>query len=382
MHRLRRRNVRKATITVITAAVGVAVTIAPPAGAQALEVVAGGLTNPRGMSFGPGGALYVAEAGRGGAGPCIPAPMPGLLTCYGATGAITRIDAESGAKREIVSGLPSLATQINGVPGEAVGPQDISFAGSRGYFTVGLGANPAARAQLGSAGPTFAGVYSVDRRGRVRRVADLGAHEAEHDPDAGQPGAAIDTNPYSIDATHPSNMLVTDAGGNDLLRVTPFGQVKTLAVFPFAQTLAPPFLGLPPGTQIPVQPVPTGVVAGRSGAAHVGTLTGFPFPVGGATLFRTRGHGAPRVLAGGFTTIIDVALGRHGSIYVLQISSQGLAGPPSPGKLLRIAADGTQTELAAGLLDAPTGLAVSSRGHVYVANHGTSAGNAQIVRVR
>src|SRR5215208_1929621 len=38
--------------------------------AGGLRVVASGLDNPRGIAFGQDGALYVAEAGAGGAGPC------------------------------------------------------------------------------------------------------------------------------------------------------------------------------------------------------------------------------------------------------------------------------------------------------------------------
>ena len=34
------------------------------------RVVMTGLDNPRDLAFGPEGALYVAEAGRGGDGPC------------------------------------------------------------------------------------------------------------------------------------------------------------------------------------------------------------------------------------------------------------------------------------------------------------------------
>ena len=378
-HRLRVSS--RAAVTQVIVGGVIACGMAPAAGAEGLDVVADGLHNPRGMSFGPGGALYVAEAGSGGPGPCIPAPgPPGPLTCYGATGSITRINLRSGNTTRIVRGLPSLAPQVNGMPGETVGPQDISFAGKTGYFTVGLGAPPAARAQLGAAGPSFATVSRIRPNGRVTRVADLGAHEAANDPDAGRPGALVDTNPYSIDATRPSRILVTDAGGNDLLRVSANGKVKTLAVFPFGQTAAPPFLELPPGTQIPYQPVPTGVARGRGGIAYVGTLTGFPFPVGAATLFGARGT-ATRVVADGFTTIIDVAVGRRDSIYVLQVSTQGLAGPPSPGRLIRIAANGTRTELAAGLLRQPTGLAVSNRGVVYVANEGMSARDAKIVRI-
>ena len=39
-----------------------------------LRVVASGLDNPRGLAIGPGGAIYVAEAGRGGTSPCAPSP--------------------------------------------------------------------------------------------------------------------------------------------------------------------------------------------------------------------------------------------------------------------------------------------------------------------
>ena len=53
-------------------------------------VIASGLFNPRGLAFGPEGALYVAEAGRGGSGPCVTGNTG--TVCYGASGAITRID--------------------------------------------------------------------------------------------------------------------------------------------------------------------------------------------------------------------------------------------------------------------------------------------------
>jgi glucose/arabinose dehydrogenase len=42
------------------------------AAAQPFEVIASGLDNPRGLAFGPDGALDVVEAGRGSDGPCTP----------------------------------------------------------------------------------------------------------------------------------------------------------------------------------------------------------------------------------------------------------------------------------------------------------------------
>src|SRR5688572_3914736 len=53
-----------------------------------LTVVMSGLDNPRGLAFGPEGALYVAEAGRGGDGPSIEL-RPGVSASYGPTGAVS-----------------------------------------------------------------------------------------------------------------------------------------------------------------------------------------------------------------------------------------------------------------------------------------------------
>jgi hypothetical protein len=281
----------------------------------------------------------------------------------------------------VVRGLPSIAAQAENAGANATGPHDISFHGRIGYFVIGLGADPAARSQLGGIGSRFAGLYRMGPRGRVRRVADLGAFEASRNPDAGRPEAAVDTNPFSLDATRGRQVLVTDAGGNTLLRVGPGGRVRRVAVFPFGQALAPPFLGLPAGTEIPYQPVPTGVARDAAGRPFVGQLTGFPFPPAGAKVYRVRG-GRPRVQARNFTTIVDVAFGPGGSLYVLQITSNGLAAEdPGPGRLFRIAPDGRVRELAAGTLQQPTGVAVSGGGAIYVADNGASPTGGQIVRV-
>src|SRR4029453_8827905 len=63
-------------------------------GSGGLTVVADGLDNPRGIGFGPGGALYVAESGSGGSGPCIQSPEGGEA-CFGRAGAVTRITKRS-----------------------------------------------------------------------------------------------------------------------------------------------------------------------------------------------------------------------------------------------------------------------------------------------
>ena len=54
------------------------------------DVVAGNLDNPRQLTFSPNGALYVAEAGRGGDGPCMTGGE-GSTVCFGDSGAVTRV---------------------------------------------------------------------------------------------------------------------------------------------------------------------------------------------------------------------------------------------------------------------------------------------------
>lgn len=87
-------------------------------------VIASGLDNPRGLAFGPDGALYVAEAGRGGSSSlCDIDPGSRLQRCYGPTGAITRITG-IGVHQRVVSDLPSIAPASGG---GAQGPNDIDF---------------------------------------------------------------------------------------------------------------------------------------------------------------------------------------------------------------------------------------------------------------
>jgi hypothetical protein len=346
------------------------------------SVVARGLDNPRGLDIGPRGTLYVTEAGRGGTGPCIPGPEGGEV-CFGPTGAVTRIDLARRRATTVVRGLPSLAARDGS---RAIGPSDVSFAaGSTGYLTVGLGANPSVRGQLPAAAARMAGLFRMGRGGRLTRIADLGAFEATANPDAAQPGATVDTNPNSVDATNPRRIVVADAGGNDLVRVTPAGRASVLATFPFTSAPAPDVAGAPPatpGTTIPVQPVPTSVVRGRDGAYYVGELTGFPFPARAARVWRVPVAGTPTVFAKGLTQVTDVAFGPDRSLYVLEIATSPMVGPPSRGALIRIppGGKGKPRQIAAGRLDNPTGLVIDRR-YAYVSNRGASPGKGQVLRI-
>ena len=343
-----------------------------PGEGLAYPVVASGLANPRGLAFAPDGALYITEAGRGGAGPCFPGPEGGQA-CFGTSGAVTRI--WKGQQERIVTGLPSIA---NTDGSNAIGPQDISILGQgNAVALVGLGADPARRPALGPAGALMGHSIQVRPSGEWKSLVDISAYEAQANPDGGE----IDTNPFGVLAL-PGVDLVADAGANALLAVAANGSIQTVAVFPNRMTDAPPFLNLPPGTKIPLESVPTSVTVGPDGAYYVGELTGFPFPRGAARVHRVVPGQAPTVYASGFTNVIDVAFGPDGSLYVLEIATNSILSGNPAGALKRVPPGGGPAVVVAttGLI-APTAMALGPDGSFYVSNNGFSPDSGQVIRV-
>ena len=135
-----------------------------------------------------------------------------------------------------------------------------------------------------------------------------------------------------------------------------------------------------------MQSVPTTVTQGPDGALYVGELTGFPFPVDGANVYRVPAQGgAPQIFEAGFTNIVDIAFGPDGTLYVLEIATNGLlagfGGGDFTGALIEVAPDGTRTELAPGALFAPGGVAYGPDGMLYVTNNSIFAGAGQVLRI-
>jgi hypothetical protein len=356
------------------AAVALAVPVSAGAGQPEVDVIAAGLDNPRGLTVLHGDTVLVTEAGRGGDGPCI-IGAGGSEVCLGQTGAVTAI--RHGYERRIAR-LPSL-----GNADEALGPHDIAL-GSQGELlvTVGLGANPASRARLGEGGALLGRLVTVNPFGPTLPVADLAAFEGAHDPDQGLPGTQPDSNPYGLLATG-HGVVAADAGGNTVLRIGRDGEITPIAV------LRPRFVpGPEPGSQIPMQSVPTAVTRGPDGALYVGELTGFPFPVGGAKVWRLERGEQPEVYAEGFTNVIDIGFDRRGRLHVLELFENGLLAPPPegelpPGRLVRVERDGARTELADGALSLPGSFAFGRDGSIYVSNKSAAgAGAGEVLRIR
>jgi len=356
-----RRSVAVAVVSAGAVLIGAGMVSSLPAGAGTVPAlmtpaarpwtVASGLDNPRGLAVGPHGELFIAEAGRGGSGPCRTG-AEGDRVCFGRSGAISEI--VRGEQHRLVQGLPSLAAAGGA---QAIGPSDVTVGRDRRlYYTVGLGADPSVRQQTRQ----LAGMATLYRFPRTA-VADVGAFEQRFNPDGVRPP---DTNPNAVLAVR-GGELVVDAGGNSLLSAGRRGHLSTVATFPAL-----------PG---PVQAVPTSVVAGPDGAYYVGELTGFPFPAGAARIWRVVPGHRPTVYATGFTNVIDLAWGPHRRLYVLEISARGLASGSLDGALLRVERHGPPTTIVGHGLTAPGGLAI--HGHdAYVSNCSVCAGDGSVLR--
>ena len=336
--------------------------------APAQRVVASGLDNPRLLSFAPDGSLYVAEAGKGGAGPCIEGPEGD--SCFGRSGAITRI--RHGHQRKVFSRLPSLADEGGFA---ALGPADVSVRAGRYAVTIGLGNNPNVRRDLPPAAGRLGALLRGSLGSGLHVLRNLATYEANHNPD----GEIRDSNPTGLSRARHGSYVVTDAGGNDLLRVGRRGVVKVLAKFP-TRTVPFPF---PPPDTIDMDAVPTSVVRGGDGAWYVSQLTGFPFPPNRARIYRVVPGHAPRVVAHGLTNVTDLAWW-HGRLYAVQIAGDdGLLAVPEDelpmGSLVKIRRNGT-TKTVVDDLPAPYGVAIR-RGHAYITTCSVCPGDGAVVRV-
>jgi len=321
-----------------------------------LSVLITNLNNPRQLAFAPDGSLYVTEAGiASGTGPTT--IVRGETNTYTETGSVTRYTG--GVASRVLTGLPSVygATSL-----DVVGPNGIAF-GSGGTLAVAIGGgvNPLVRA-------TDLAPHGVNLQ-QLRLPAgtvDLGMFEAVNNP----AGGPVDSDPWHVAALPGGAFLVTDAGGNSLLRVDAGGAVSLVASFA-SRAL--------PGPAPLTEPVPTGVVVGPDGSIYVSELTGFPFVAGAARIYRIAPGGAVSIFATGFTMLSDIAFASDGSLYALEYDSNGLLAPGSQGALWKVNADGSRTLVYAGNdLVNPTGLAIRD-GAFYVSDFGHASGQGEVV---
>lgn len=196
-------------------------------------------------------------------------------------------------------------------------------------------------------------LLTIRSKGRADVVADLGAYEAKHNPDAhvtygviagGNPCAnevfagltggeatykgIVESHPYAVKSLPGGAWAVADAAGNSILRVDWRGRVSTIALAPrrplhITAEIASA-VGLPEctvGVTYAFEGVPTDVETGRQGALYFTSLPGGPEdPSLGArgALFRVDRHGDVSKVAAGFLGATNLAISGD-TIYVTQL---------------------------------------------------------------
>jgi len=238
--------------------------------------------------------------------------------------------------------------------------------------------------------------------GNVKMLADLGEFERTVNPVAPE----INPNPFDVEALNGGKALVADAGGNDLLIVDQKGNIDWVATLPdelvstangklLAGCPNPPaelafICGLP--AMIPAQPVATSVAVGPDGAYYVGELKGFPGAVNSSRIWRIEPgtlHArcgtdpACSVVASGFTSIVDLAFGPDGTLYVTEYDEASflaieLGGSAMQGGTVNACKLGGGCTVLAGGLTMPIGVTVDKTGQVYAAIQNLTP-NAQVV---
>jgi DNA-binding beta-propeller fold protein YncE len=220
-------------------------------------------------------------------------------------------------------------------------------------------------------------LYRQDPDGTIDAVLDIAAYQ-QGDPDpVDQEDFPEQTNPYGLTVLPDGDALVADAANNDLLRVTPGGDARTVARFDI-EAIGP--------DDLTAEAVPTTVTVGPDGMAYVGELKGYPFAPGTSHVWRIDpdAEGAfcsvdtpdpdCSVYAEGFTAINDIAFNqRTGRLYVYELAADGVlafeegfeSGDFPPAVLLKVKAH-KRTELAAGQLSQPGGVSVADDGTVFV----------------
>lgn len=362
----------KLRTTALLAAVTVAGLLAP-AGARAAApavsvVVVSGLNNPRGLAL-AGDELLIAEAGTGG--PVLLNNPDGSQNGYGYTGSVSAVsdpaDASNQTPQRVVTGLLSSAGAAR--PGSAEG------SAATGADAVAA-ALPQSVAVLVTTYPNLpdslqaqAGKLLLSHPGGPPRVvADITGYERAHDPD----GQGVDSNPYAVIA-YADGWLVADAAANTVLRVDRHGQVSLFHVFGNITDGAcagqsdpsPAF----PGCNF----VPDALAVDPLGNVYVGGL-GSLVP-GAGEVVQLDSHGQQRAIWTGFSSVVGVAAGSDGSIYVSQLfASPTTPGTYVPGVLTKVDHAGQRTDVDVPL---PAGVVVDRYDNVYVSAYSLSpaAGN-------
>lgn len=270
-----------------------------PAG---VEVVASGLTNPRGFTWDASGNLYLALGGTGGPNQVVAdgTPFPFFT---GDTSSIAVV--ENGCAVPLAEGIVSFLWTDTGW---IWGAMDVAVFNGQLYALLGGGGADVAQPDRPN------GVYTVNADGTIALFADLSAWFRENPTafipfDYGADGSLFDLEAGS------DRLWVSEAVGGRLISITADGAISLVADLSDDHR------------------VPTGLAPAPDGGAFVNHETIVPFPDGAATVIHVALDGTETDAWTGLTAGTDLTIGPDGALYAVEMSTGNLDEPPylNPG---------------------------------------------------
>jgi hypothetical protein len=328
-----------------------------------VSVLASGLNNPRGLTFGHDGSLYVAEGGIGGAnstaGECtqvIPPVGPYTGSNYGAR--ILRVD-RTGNITVIADSLPTSQTAVE--TGSLVsGVGDVAFVGNTLYAVLA-----GAGCSHGVTGVPN-GIVKVHNDKSWEVVANLGEWQMSH-PVANPPEGDFEPEGtwYGMVAVG-GNLYAVEPNHGEIVRVNGNGNIDRLIDISATEE----------------HNVPT-AIAHHKGNFYVGNLGVFPI-TGNSKVYKVTPAGKISVVDTGFSAILGIAFDKADGLYVLENTTGNPFPTPGTGNIIRIDPSGNRRTLVSGL-NLPTALEYGPDGNLYVSNWGfgpTAIGGGQILKIK